>query len=249
MMTSAVLIRERLKAALWHCLFSIVLLAIALCLVFQLWYPHTLAYAMGVTKLYTMILAIDLTLGPLLTFFVYKKDRRHFIKDLAVIVTIQFAAFVYGLYVVAQGKPSWLVFVVDDFEAVAPIDIDYRQQAEFPEHFFMHWIKSPQWIAATYSKDAKIQQQQKEDEMFRGISLAKKPESYHNIKFFYSNILMRSKPISELYKYNARADVDRQTKHLSSGYRWLPLKTFMHDQVVLIDRSGKPITVLNLNPW
>ena len=60
-------------------MFSLLLLSIALTLVYVVWYPDPLASAMGVMKIYMIMLAIDVIVGPILTALVYKKNKKLFL--------------------------------------------------------------------------------------------------------------------------------------------------------------------------
>jgi hypothetical protein len=76
------------------------------------------AQAVGVTQLFIMLIVIDVIVGPIMTFLIYKKDFNVFKIDLAIIVIIQVAAFLYGFYSIAQGRPAWIVFNQNKFELV-----------------------------------------------------------------------------------------------------------------------------------
>src|SRR5690554_1755235 len=161
-------LQQRSRAALLHLLLSACVLTAAVYLIFWIWYPAPLHTAAGVTHIYLIILLADLLIGPLLTFIVYKHDKKELRIDLAIILLLQIGAFLYGSYAVAQGRPAWLVFVVDDFELVSPADIDQRHAETLNADDQASFWSGPQWIAAQYSKNPDIKQQQKEDEMFLG---------------------------------------------------------------------------------
>jgi hypothetical protein len=239
---------ERFRAAAYHLVFSFFLLGIALYLVFGLWYPAPLDNATGVTNIYVMMLGIDLFLGPLLTFFLMKKNKYQLLFDLVVIVFLQISAYSYGLYIVQQGRPIWLVFVVDDFELVRPIDIishSYKFENKYKSSIFI----GPQWISAEYSKNPKIRNSQREDEMFKGISLAQRPETYAPLSTKKSKILKESHSLSDLNKYNDVHDVHDALIKFPQAMSWLPMRGVEHDMVVLLDKQSNVIKVVNLNPW
>lgn len=47
-----------------------------------IWYPTPLATAVGVTQIFLMMLAIDVTVGPILGFIVYKEGKKTLKMDL-----------------------------------------------------------------------------------------------------------------------------------------------------------------------
>lgn len=242
--------KQRLKMTSLHILFSIVLLFIALLFVYGIWYPLPLDVAVGVTSIYLILLAVDLIIGPLLTFVIYKEDKKKLKFDLTVIFILQLGAYIFGLYTLAQGRPVWQVFVVDDIELISPSDVkktlDYEMKVEFSPSIF----KQPQWVAAVYSDNPKKMQQQKEDEMFEGINISARPETYQNLDQKQQAILDKIKPLNELEEFNSDQLV---LKDILLAYPqaigWLPVKAPEQDMVALFDKSGQAIKVVNLRPW
>lgn len=242
--------KQRFSAMAVHGLFSLALLLLALFLVFYFWYPAPLDKAMGVAGVFWIILAIDIILGPLLTFAVFNPKKKELKIDLAVIVAIQVCAFVYGLHTVAEGRPVFKVFVVDDIELVRKIDLKYPSDINIDKVYDSHIFLKPQWVSAVYSSDPKIAEQQKQEEMF-GNSLASRPETYQPIKSRSQHILEKLKPLHELNKFNTQEMVEQkilayQNKKIA-GY--LPVKGLDEDLTALFDSSGKPIAVIDLRPW
>lgn len=244
----AITLLDRARAAAIHGVFSLLLLLVALWLVFHVWYPTPLPQAAGVTSIYYLILAIDLVIGPALTFFVFKRDRLKFVFDMVVIVLVQMAFYLYGLMIVAQGRPEWLVFVVDDFEMVRPVDIDRREEQSFLPAFRETLWDGPRWVAAHYSDDPEVAQRQKEDELFLGISMATRPETFADISGSREKILGRARAIEALSDYNPSPALS-VLQDYPQAMGWLPLKGFARDQVVLVDDAGYVLGVVDLRPW
>lgn len=238
---------QRLQAASLHLLLSACVLSTAIYLIFWIWYPAPLHIAVGVTQIYIVILIADLIIGPLLTFIVYKHDIKKMRFDLAIIVFVQISAFLFGMFAVAQGRPAWLVFVVDDFELVSPAALDPRSATQINQHTSL-W-SGPRWKFAQYSTDLEIQQQQKEDEMFLGISLATRLETYSPIEQAAQSILQRSKPLQKLKAFNSVENVEAVLDIWPQATAWLPLKAPEQDMVVLINAQGQPLAPVNLQPW
>ena len=240
--------KARFSAMAVHGVFSIVLLCIALLMVYGIWYPSPLAKAMGVTHIFWLMLTIDLILGPLLTFAVFNKNKKELKFDLLIIVLVQLAAYLYGLHTVAQGRPVWQVFVVDDIELVRAVDIVDEAKADAAYHKSL--FKKPQWVSAVYSTDPKLAEQQKQDEMF-GSSLAVHPETYQPLAVQSEQIHKKLKPMKELSKYNAAAKINSvmadYKQELLAGY--LPVKGFEEDMISLVDLQMQPVAVVDLRPW
>lgn len=118
--------KSRTTAAAVHLGLSGLVAAMAAWLVFRIWYPHPYNQISGGRDLFTLIVAVDLVLGPLLTFAVYNvaKRRRELLFDILVIATLQAGALGYGLWTVFQARPVYLVHEVDRFQVVTAADID-----------------------------------------------------------------------------------------------------------------------------
>lgn len=244
----AVTVRERLCVGAWHGLFSLCLLSLAISLVYGHWYPTPLEKATGVQQVFWLLLGIDLILGPLLTITVYKKHRIKWLFNLAVILVLQLVAFGYGMSMIEKGRPIWLVFVVDDFELIAPSDIE-RSESPVADEFRESWLLGPRFVAANYSSDAKVAQRQRDDEVFEGVSLAKRPETYGSLKDRSRDLLRRARSLSSLNDFNPSADVTRVLVAYPRAKGYLPLKGNELDMTILIDVNGLVLGVVNLRPW
>lgn len=101
-------------------------------IVFGLWYPYPFREISGGQSLFALIVAVDLVLGPSLTWVVFnhRKPRSELVRDLATIAVIQLAALGYGLWSVYLARPVYLVHEVDRFVVVSAADVD---PADLPE--------------------------------------------------------------------------------------------------------------------
>lgn len=138
----------RLKAAATHLLISATLSTIVICLLLFYWYPLPFFWALGGMLLLTLIIGIDVVLGPVMTLILFnpKKSRRALTVDLTLIAIVQISALSYGLY---SGYVSRLVFSVFDgksFQLVQAGDVagnflaktnlpDYQQLPLFGQKF------------------------------------------------------------------------------------------------------------------
>jgi hypothetical protein len=82
---------EHLKFFLSQLSISVLIALLVMSVVFLLWYPAPLATAVGVTHIFLMMLAIDVVIGPVLAFIVYKQDKKILKMDLSIIIAIQIA--------------------------------------------------------------------------------------------------------------------------------------------------------------
>lgn len=246
LLNKGITLKQRVKAFLIHALFSVVLVLLALYLIYGVWYPAPLNIAVGVSSIYLIMLLVDFIIGPACTFLIYKADKKKLIFDLVVILILQLTAYGYGLWTMEKGRPAWQIFVVDDIELVSPINLHpTKEQKEFKIGFF----ESPQWIAAVYSNNPKIAKKQKEDEMFDGISLATRPETYQPLQVKSKAVLDKLQSVDNLQQFNTKEQVKKELHQYSNIQGWLPVKAPNLDMVAIFDKDGQPLGIVNLRPW
>ncbi|WP_309246762.1 hypothetical protein [Ramlibacter montanisoli] len=115
--------RARARAAGIHLALSAVVAVLAGLLVFALWYPYPYREISGGRELFLLVVAVDVVLGPLLTFAVFNRAKPELRRDLAVIVALQLAGLAYGLWTVQLARPVHMVFEYDRFRVVHRVDI------------------------------------------------------------------------------------------------------------------------------
>lgn len=104
---------SRWQAAGLHLTASFGLALLAGLLIFGVWYPQPYTAAAGADRLVMLLIGIDLALGPLLTLIVYKHGKKGMAFDIAFIATVQLAALVYGLNVISESRPVFVVVTKD----------------------------------------------------------------------------------------------------------------------------------------
>jgi hypothetical protein len=144
----------RSRAASIHLLLSAVVAALAAALVFGLWYPGAYRHLSGGQSLFGLIVAVDVVLGPLLTFVVFdrRKPRAELARDLGVIAALQLAALGYGVHTLFEARPVHLVLEVDRFRVVSAADVDRAELAKAPAALQRLPVTGPTVIAARRSR-------------------------------------------------------------------------------------------------
>lgn len=119
-------LKERSIAAALHLLASLFVATLAAVLVFFVWYPYPYREVAGGRELFLLVVAVDLVVGPLLTFAVFNrsKPRQELWRDLSIIGVLQVLALCYGMWTVFTARPVYLVHEVDRFRVVTAADID-----------------------------------------------------------------------------------------------------------------------------
>ncbi len=103
--------RSKLRAFATHLALSAALFAGVLSLVVGLWYPPPLFWIDGGLQITLLAAGVDIALGPLLTFVVYRPGKRTLIVDLAVIALIQAAALGWGVMTLRAERPLLAAFI------------------------------------------------------------------------------------------------------------------------------------------
>ena len=133
---------NRFKAAGIHLMLSFLIIITVLVAMYFLWYPGEYFSLMGGKVLIKLIGFIDVFLGPLLTFAIFKAGKKSLKFDLFCIGILQIAALSYGIYVMFSARPIFTVFNKNAFQIAAVVDIA-------PEELLK--AKQPQWRQASVS--------------------------------------------------------------------------------------------------
>jgi hypothetical protein len=247
--------KDKFKAFLVHLGISAVIAALAVCVVFFVWYPAPLQTAVGVTKIFLILLAVDITIGPLITFIVYKKDKNSLKFDLAVVAILQLVALCYGMNTVFVGRPAFVVFNVDRFDVSRAHEIDPKSAEKADnsgnDSAIISWLK-PKWVAAVASKDSKRRQEIMFNSVQGGNDWPQLPELFVPLADVKKQILEQAKPLAELRKLHDKEPeiIQELANWKDNEVKWLALRASAKDTVVLVDaNSASVIKALDIKPW
>lgn len=240
----------RIRAFGWHVFASALVALFALLLVFFVWYPAPLHEAVGVTHIFLLLLAVDVTLGPLLTLLVYKPGKKTLVFDMLVIALLQIAALTYGLSAVAEGRPAWLVFNSDRFDLVRELDIDTRKLDQAAAQYRQAGWLGPRWVGVVAPENVEQRNAIMFEALEGGSDLAQRPDLYRALAEVKEGLRARAKPLSELDKYNTPGAVAKVLSHWPAADAWVPLMASTRPMVVLFDKSSAEVlAVVDLRPW
>ena len=134
------MLKDKLKATGIHFLFSVLIIMAFVGLVYYVWFTPAFFMVLGAFTPLKILLLVDVILGPLLTFVVYKKGKKTLKLDLTVIIVLQIAALVYGAYSTNQGRP--VLMYLDDRSYSLVLQKDLQEIT----------IQQPELIAGPFSK-------------------------------------------------------------------------------------------------
>lgn len=240
----------RFRALLIHLSASTVLGLVAVAIVFMLWYPSPMHKVVGVTDIFLMIVGVDVVIGPLLTFIVYREGKKSLRIDVATIVFLQLSAFSYGLWTVAEGRPAWLVFNVDRFDLVQVYQIDARKLEQASPDFSRPSWFGPRWVSAHPPSGNEERKTIIFEALAAGVDIAHHPELYQPLSAATDSIRLRARPLELLSKFNQRAEVAKVLARWPEADGFLPMAGKVHPVSVLVHKeSARVVAIVDLNPW
>lgn len=240
----------RVRFFLGHLAGSAIVALFAVLLVFHVWYPAPLHEALGVTRIFLMLLLVDVIVGPLLTLLVYKVGKKNLLLDLIVIACLQLAALSYGLWTVAEGRPAWIVFNVDRFDLVQMVDVDTRQlDGARQEYRSAPWF-GPQWVGAANPENVEQRNALVFESLMGGSDIAQRPNLYRPLADLSDLVRNKAKPLEELSSYNAAERVREILAQWPDADAWSPMMARAKSMVVLLNKErAEVVAVVALNPW
>ena len=248
--------KDRIRAFFIHLAISSVIAIFAMIAVFYIWYPSPLHKAVGVTEIFLIILAVDIIVGPVITFVIFNRKKPSLRFDLAVIAILQLFALSYGMSTVFNGRPAFVVFNIDRFDVARASDLDpesvTKAKQDGNETGIAGWLK-PHWVAAVQSSNLERRNEILFSSVKGGSDLPQLPELYVPLPKVEQQILQRAKSLQALYDlYN---DHDEKLKDLdkwkeNNKVKWLPMRGTVKDMIVLVDAdSANIIKIIDISPW
>lgn len=246
----------RLHAGGWHLLLSILIALAVTGLVYGLWYPGAYVRMAGGTGLLLTIIAVDVVVGPLLTFLIFdiRKPRRYLVFDIAVIGLVQATALAYGMYSVFLARPVAMVYEGDRFRVISAADVVREELPKAPEGLRALSLTGPRLMAVRKSRSLEELTNSLDRALIDGVDTSQRP-SYWTIygdgerKSAVDNAL----PLTKLTThYAGQAEtINAAVRDLGlepMTVRYLPVRA-KNDSVALIDTAGNPIHFLPYDPF
>lgn len=244
--------KEKLKASGIHLSISAFIIGLFYIFVLTVWYPSPFFQVSGLLGIMLMLVAIDLVLGPLLTFIVFKPKKKSLKFDLSVIVAIQLAALVYGAIAVYGGHPVYIAYTVDRFTLVSANEIN-PEDAKYKE-FKVSTFGKPIIVYAKSPEDREDRNKLLFESILSGKDLEHHPEYYEPVSQFTEIILERGISPQKLLSFeDSKIKLEKflakkETK--AEDYAFLPLMGKEKVMLWALDRKdGKPVGVLDIDPW
>ena len=146
---------HRVHAFLIHLGISLTIFGVLAYFVMKVWYPDFFFETDGGWQGLRLLLGVDLVLGPLLTFIVYKAGKPGLRLDLTIIGTVQLMCLAAGVWIVHDGRPLAIVYVDGFFYTVCAqsfreVDAGIPDLSSFSGAF-------PKWVKVQLPNDLEEQ--------------------------------------------------------------------------------------------
>jgi len=212
---------------------SVALLAAAC--VFFLWFPYPYREISGGRALFTLVVAVDVVLGPLLTWVVFdvRKPRSELIRDLAFIAVIQLAALAYGLLSVYEARPIYLVHEVDRFVVISAADVDPVDLPKALPEFQRLPFSGVRLIGVRDSKNG--------EERLRSLELAIAGKDLSMRPQYWQPLNDKNKADIRLRAKSLQVLMDRSNDDQAAIQTWLDGRTLKSDQVVYLPLTARGV--------
>lgn len=240
----------KLKAAGIHLLLSIFIVATVFAIMYFLWYPKGYFTIMGGKVLVALIGGVDIFLGPLLTFVVFKAGKKSLKFDLFCIGLMQIAALAYGTYVMFEARPVFTVFNKDRFQIAAVVDIVDYELAK---------AKSPQMrqLSFTGPKLVAIGEPDKKNKkevifaMMESDSAYRYPKLFEEYDVHKGEVIKAGKPLIGLAAISAdnKHAIDQyisKSNRPETDFLYLPIASELAEMSAIVDaKTGDFIQIID----
>ena len=246
---------SRWKAFLLHLALSALIATTVIGLVVLLWYPRPYFTAMGGEVLLRLLIGVDVIVGPLITLIIFDTKKPRLKYDLATIAVLQFAALVYGGYVMFQARPVYNVFVENRFNAIAANGIDEQSRERAPAQYRDFSLTGPRVVAVRPPAEQSDQIRIATAAAMGGPEISELPQYFVPYEEAAAKAARVSRPLVNLAQRDKEtADRVNQfvSEHAKQGQSlgYVPVKARNSDFAAVVDRNtGAIVGYLGVSPW
>jgi len=239
-------IKEKLLALATHMGASFAVYFVFLLTVRFIWYPDFYYNVLNVQPILVVLFMVDIILGPLLTFVIYKKDKPKLKFDISVIVIFQLAAFLYGGSVVYKERPLYMVYSIDRFVVVtaSSINTDEINSPELKKNL-------PAIVGSELPENEKERKALLWNLMEEGVNIEYHTQIYQPMDRVKKDLTKHGVPISALPEKIIKEIGNKWPDVLNKNVRAYPmLPNKSADQLLIwnIDEQ-KMIGLIKKDPW
>ena len=244
----------KLKIALRNLYISQAIILLFLLFAYIFWFPHSFAELGGFFDTAWMLIFVDLILGPLLVFLIYKENKKNLKFDINFLLSIQLVAFIFGAYSLFLKHPAYAVFSNDRF-ILTNISNIYPKPSKF-DLLKNHFFSSPELVFAKLPETTL-----ERNNFILSVSLKGEPDIESRPKYFkplnthIDKVLKKSINLKDLDLGNREQKILNSffNKHKKDKHRFAYFSLSGNDKKEMIwvfdTKLAKPIEILDINPW
>lgn len=244
---------NKIKVTFLHLFLSLLIVTSVISAMYFLWFPKAYFLLMGGNKLIILIGFIDVFVGPLLTFILFKPGKKGLKFDLYCVAIIQVIALTYGANVMLQARPIFTVFNKDQFQVAAVVDITPEELAK---------AKKPQWQhpSLTGPQLVAIGNPNKNDKELVAFAATvsnyavRYPKLYDEYDNHRKEVIKAGKPLSRLTVLSDKNKITvarfiKESHRQESDFLFLPIVSLLEEMSVIVDaNTADLIEIIDANP-
>ena len=246
------MIKHKLKASLIHFGISVFVVGCFLAFALNVWYPAPFFSISGLTSIVLILITVDLILGPLLTFVVFKPLKATLKFDLSVIAAVQIAALGYGIHTIYAAHPLYVAYAGDRFTPIDASEVS-PEKAKYAE-LHKSKLSAPTVVYVQKPTDSAELSRVTMEVLSGKPDLDSRPEYYEPFDKHTQKVFQQGVKPETLFANPA--DQPKLEKFLekygktAADYAFLPLVGREKDVLWAWDRTtGKPVGILDISPW
>lgn len=239
---------QKLKASAIHGVFTLFVSLVAGFLVFFVWFPSPLDEMLGGTEIYSLIVVVEIFLGPVVSFVIYnpEKSRSELIRDYICVVFFQVGILVYGLYAVFVSRPVYEVFVKDRIEVVSATELDPIDRSQASRGFRELPLWGPQLICVNFPEDP-VERSDLLESAIAGKDIQLIPRYYRHCA--EGEVLSGAYDDSNFSGLTGLPDSVLPSELDEQEFNWLPVVTRFGSWIVFYRDGQETPIYLNENPF
>jgi len=241
----------KLKIALRNLFISQAVIVIFLIFAYFVWFPFSFSTLEEFYKTAGLIIFVDVILGPLLVYIIYKENKKFLRFDINVLLGIQIVAFAFGAYSLYLKHPVYAVFSIDRFTLVNAANTT-------PEKIRFDSLKSSIFSKTKITIAKMPSDIEKKNALTLGVLFNGAPDLEYRAEYYQpfnqniSDVLKKSinlKKFSKLSKNKIRAFANKHKGNISD-YAYFPLRTKYKDLIWVLNKNNAlPVGIVDINPW
>lgn len=244
----------RLKIALRNLVISQIFILLFLAFAYFIWFPYSFLGLGGFTKTALMLVFVDLVLGPLLVFIIFREGKKHLQFDINVLLSIQIIAFLFGAYSLYLKHPVYAVFKNNRF-------ILTNVSQLYPEPTLIEQLKNTvftrlQLVTAKFPNDMEeLMGLMIDVDLFGAPDIENRPKYFSPMMINSTKFLGKSLHIKDIvFDKNIRSKLHQFIRRHGGkveDYAYYPLTgNNKKDMIWVFDRhTTQPIGIIDGKPW